>query len=122
MSTKLLPCPFCGTSDPEYDNCDHGSGQWYSCRGCPVVVKVSYGVDLAAAWNSRATMQPPIPPLSVAAFCRLHGRPWDGKEPLVAPTMEPAKTFTLDQLHEACGELGLLREFEQIEIELKGRD
>ena len=54
QTDELKPCAWCGTSSPEYDNCDYGSGQWYSCRGCPVVIKVGYNEDLNAAWNTRA--------------------------------------------------------------------
>lgn len=54
MQSELLPCPFCGEEDPEYDNCDLGGGQWYQCQGCPVRVQVPYGVDLKEAWNRRA--------------------------------------------------------------------
>lgn len=50
----LLPCPFCGSSDIEYDNCDHGSGKWYYCNGCGLQVKALYSDDLKAMWNRRA--------------------------------------------------------------------
>ena len=57
MKNNLLPCPFCGATDPEYDNCDNGSGKWYKCNGCGVQVKVRYIDDLDAAWNRRAMHQ-----------------------------------------------------------------
>ncbi len=74
VSEVLLPCPFCGTPDPEYDNCDHGSGQWYSCRGCPVRVKVGYNEDLKVAWNTRA--QPAV--LAVPGWRPIAEAPKDG--------------------------------------------
>jgi len=54
MSDKLKPCPFCGSNEIVYDNCDLGSGKWYYCLGCGVQVKVSYKEDLEKKWNRRA--------------------------------------------------------------------
>lgn len=53
---ELLPCPFCGSTDIDYDNCDHGSGQWYFCNGCGISMKVSYQHDIRKTWNRRAPL------------------------------------------------------------------
>ncbi len=49
----LLPCPFCGGTEITYNNCDYGSGKWYTCESCGIQVKVAYSEDLMAAWNTR---------------------------------------------------------------------
>ena len=49
---ELKPCPFCG-KEPEYDNCDLGSGQWIGCD-CGAMVKSSYRSDeYLTRWNTR---------------------------------------------------------------------
>ena len=53
--TKLLPCPFCGAPDPEYDG-----GNFVQCRKCggEVIVNVSPrdAEEAVRRWNTRASL------------------------------------------------------------------